>query len=64
MSFKDAQGDNLSPGITAFQQEVTEGEVFGRYVSVGADALRNRCDRVFGTPALFRNMFFMQRTVT
>ena len=63
ISLKAAQGDSISLGIASCQQEFRQGEVLGRYAIAAYDALRNRCDRLFNTPALFRNMSIMQREV-
>jgi len=53
LSIKAAQGDSISLGIASCQQEFRQGEVLGRYAIAASDALWNRCDRLFNTPALF-----------
>jgi len=61
MFLKAAQGDIISLSTAWDHQEFTEGEVLGRYASAVYDARWNRCDRLFGTTALFQNASFMQR---
>jgi|MudIll2142460700_1097286.scaffolds.fasta_scaffold101262_3 hypothetical protein len=53
MFLKAAQGDVISLGIASCQQEFTEGEVLRRHAIAAYDALWNRCDRLFNSPALF-----------
>ena len=63
MFLKAAQGDVISLGIASCQQEFTEGEVLRRHAIAAYDALWNRCDRLFNSPALFRNMFLCRGKV-
>ena len=61
MPLDTVQGDGIPRALQGDTKEFTDRAILRGYAGVAYDAFWNRRDRLFNTPALFRNRFFMQQ---